>query len=192
MMGKGGSTEIRETSQEKAAAEVALEQWKLYRQELRPFEDLFIQKVGELNAEGRYDRLAGEVNLGYQQAFGHARKQTADALSASGVDPGSGKFRAALRDSVSDQVVGQIDTVNRGQSSQQESHIAGLQDVAAIGSGQKADTLGGFNDIAGAAQSRAASDAYTHINDRLALGGAVGTGIGIATRSYGTPEKKDA
>ncbi|WP_392398435.1 hypothetical protein AABD55_08140 [Edwardsiella piscicida] len=64
--------------------------------------------------------------------------------------------------------------------------------VPGIGTGQKADALSGFNDIAGAAQSRAASDAYTHINDRLALGGAVGTGIGIATRSYGAPEKKDA
>lgn len=189
-MGKGGSREIKETSQEKAAAEVAMAQWKLYQQELSPFENLFMRQVDELDKESQYTQRAGEANLGYQQAFGHARQQTADSLLATGTDPGSGKFQSALQNNTSDQLVGQIDTRNRAQSSQQDRYIAGLQDVAAIGGGQKALALSGFNDIADVAQKRATNDAYRHLNDQLALGGAVGTGLGMATRYYGMPNKE--
>ncbi|AJJ53503.1 hypothetical protein BZ17_655 [Yersinia pseudotuberculosis IP 32953] len=186
-MGKGGSgsTEIKETSQEIAAAEIAGKQWQLYQNELKPMENLFISKVDAMNNESNYDDAAGTVNLGYQQEFGKARQQTATGLAASGVDPSSGKFQSALGDIQSDQVAGQIDTTNRAQTSQQDKYVAGLQDVVAMGAGQKADALSGYSNIANQSLSKATSDAQNSLSDRQAVGQLVGAVGGVAARSYG-------
>lgn len=183
-MGKGGSTEVKETAQEKAAAEVANKQWALYTNELRPFENMFIEDVESLNDESKYDNIAGATNLQYQQQFVKAREQTAQALTSQGVDPSSGKFKGALDDLTQNQVAGQIDTTNRAQTSQQDKYISGLQDVTALGAGQKAEALSGFQSIANASGQRAAQDAQTALSNQNATRGLVGTALGAAA-SYG-------
>ncbi|ARZ00547.1 hypothetical protein AXW38_06070 [Yersinia ruckeri] len=185
-MGKGGgSTEVKETSQELAAAEIAGKQWQLYQSDLKPMENLFMDKVDGMNRESKYDDTAGTVNLGYQQAFGRARQQTAAELAASGMDPTSGKFQRALGDIQSDQVAGQIDTTNRAQTSQQDKYVAGLQDVVAMGSGQKADALSGYSNIANQSLNKASNDAQKSLGDRQAVGQLVGAASGLAARTYG-------
>ncbi|WP_228286694.1 hypothetical protein [Pectobacterium carotovorum] len=111
--GGGGSTEVKETSQQTAAADVARQQWDLYQNELKPYENLFMDKVEGLNDQQKYDGIAGDVNLGYQQEFGKARRQAADGLASAGVDPSSGKFQSTLKDVATDQVAGTIDATNR-------------------------------------------------------------------------------
>jgi hypothetical protein len=185
-MGKGGgSTEVKETSQELAAAEIAGKQWTLYQNELKPMENLFISKVDSMNNESKYDDAAGTVNLGYQQEFGKARQQAATELAASGVDPSSGKFQGTLQTLQSDQVAGQIDTTNRAQTSQQDKYVAGLQDVVAMGAGQKADALSGYSNIASQSLNKATSDAQKSLSDRQAVGQLVGAAGGLAARNYG-------
>ncbi|CQD36011.1 hypothetical protein [Yersinia mollaretii] len=186
-MGKGGSgsTEIKETSQELAAAEIAGKQWTLYQNELKPMENLFISKVDSMNNASKYDDAAGTVNLGYQQEFGKARQQAATELAAGGVDPSSGKFQGTLQTLQSDQVAGQIDTTNRAQTSQQDKYVAGLQDVVAMGAGQKADALSGYSNIASQSLNKATSDAQKSLSDRQAIGQLVGTAGGLAARTYG-------
>ncbi|HHH2128191.1 TPA: hypothetical protein ACPZUW_001063 [Yersinia enterocolitica] len=189
-MGKGGSgsTEIKETSQELAAAEIAGKQWTLLQIALKPMENLFISKVDSMNNESKYDDAAGTVNLGYQQEFGKARQQAATELSAGGVDPSSGKFQGTLQTLQSDQVAGQIDTTNRAQTSQQDKYVAGLQDVVAMGSGQKADALSGYSNIASQSLSKATSDAQKSLSDRQAVGQLVGAAGGMAARNYGVKD----
>ncbi|MBS0056970.1 hypothetical protein [Yersinia sp. Marseille-Q3913] len=185
-MGKGGgSTEVKETAQELAAAEIAGKQWTLYQNELKPMENLFISKVDNLNNASKYDDAAGTVNLGYQQEFGNARQQSATELAASGVDPSSGKFQGTQHTLQSDQVAGQIDTTNRAQTSQQDKYVAGLQDVVAMGAGQKADALSGYSNIASQSLSKATSDAQKSLSDRQAVGQLVGAAGGMAARRYG-------
>lgn len=183
--GGGGSTEIKETSQELAAAEIAGKQWTLYQNELKPMENLFMTKVDNMNNASKYDDAAGTVNLGYQQEFGKASQQAATELAASGVDPSSGKFQGTLQTLQSDQVAGQIDTTNRAQTSQQDKYVAGLQDVVAMGAGQKADALSGYSNIASQSLSKATGDAQKSLSDRQAVGQLVGAAGGLAARSYG-------
>lgn len=185
-MGKGGgSTEVKETSQELAAAEIAGKNWALYKEDLRPMENLFMDKVDNMNNESKYDDAAGTVNLGYQQEFGKARQQAATELAAGGVDPSSGKFQGTLQTLQSDQVAGQIDTTNRAQTSQQDKYVAGLQDVVAMGAGQKSDALSGYSNIANQSLSKATSDAQKSLSDRQAVGQLVGAVGGVAARSDG-------
>ncbi|MBP2845437.1 hypothetical protein J8655_08105 [Dickeya oryzae] len=182
--GGGGSTEVKETSQQMAAAEVANQQWNLYQNELKPFENLFMDKVDALNDGQKYDKIAGDVNLGYQQEFGRVRRQAADGLTAAGADPSSGKFQSALKDATTDQIAGTIDATNRAQTDQQNKYVAGLQDVQAMGSGQKADALQGYQGIAAASQKKAVSDAESSLSKQQSTKGLIGA-VGGAVASYG-------
>ncbi|WP_317177170.1 hypothetical protein [Pectobacterium sp. HCp5_1] len=184
MGGSKGSNEIKETSQQHAAADVARQQWDLYQGELKPYENIFMNKVEELNDQQKYDGIAGDVNLGYQQAFGQVRRQAADGLASAGVDPSSGKFQGGLKDIATDQVTGTIDATNRSQTDQQNKHVAGLQDVQAMGAGQKAEALQGYQGIAAASQQKAISDAESSLAKQQATKGLIST-VGGALVSKG-------
>lgn len=185
-MGKGGgSNEIQETEAQKAAADIANQQWNLYKNELSQFEDMFMDKVDDMNSQQEYDNLAGTAALGTAQAFGEVRQNMADSMASAGIDPTSGRYQDTMQDLETEQALSQTDTTNRAQSSQQDKHVAGLKDVVAMGSGQKAEALQGYSDLAANSLSKAASDAQRKWNDKQSLLGAVGTAAGMATRKYG-------
>ncbi|KFX07293.1 hypothetical protein KP22_04185 [Pectobacterium betavasculorum] len=191
MGGSKGSNEIKETSQQHAAADVARQQWNLYQNELKPYENLFMDKVEGLNEQQKYDGIAGDVNLGYQQQFRQARRQAADGLTSSGVDPSSGKFQSTLKDVATGQVAGTIDSTNRAQTDQQNKYVAGLQDVQALGAGQKAEALQGYQSIASASQQKAVSDAENSLAKVQGAQGLVGVLGGAAVRTYGLSDAKN-
>ncbi|HCL5313112.1 TPA: hypothetical protein N2G38_005533 [Salmonella enterica] len=134
--------------------------------------------VDKLNDESKYQKLAGVTNLGYQKQFGEARNQAANQLAAAGVDPGSGKFQGAINDISGEQATGQTDATNRVQSSQADKYIAGLQDVVALGSGQKADALQGYNNLAENSLRKAGMDAQAAYMRRQGNASLVGAGLG--------------
>lgn len=188
-MGKGGSNEIKETEAQKAAADVATEQWDIYKNDLQQYEDIFMDKVDDLNDEEQYDKLAGTAALGTAQAFGDARVGLADSLAAGGVDPTSGKYQEAMGALETDQALSQTDTTNRAQSSQQDKFVAGLKDVVSIGAGQKAESLAGMGDVANTSLRKATNDAQTSFQNKQAAAGLVGTLAGGAT-AYGLGQMK--
>lgn len=176
--GGGGSNEIKETSQQKAQAEIAMKQWRLYSNKLKPMENIFMGKVDKLNDEDKYQNLAGVTNLGYQKQFGDVRHQAANQLTAAGIDPGSGKFQEAMNDISGEQAIGQTDATNRVQSSQADKYVAGLQDVVALGAGQKADALQGYNSLAENSLRKAGMDAQAAYMRRQGNASLVGAGMG--------------
>ena len=188
-MGKGGSNEIQETEAQKAAASVAMEQWDLYKNDLQKYEDIFIEKVDDLNSEGEFDKLAGTAALGTAKTFGEARAGLADSMAASGADPTSGRYQEAMEGLATDQALSQTDTANRAQSSQQDKYVAGLKDVVSIGAGQKAESLAGIGDVATTSLRKATSDAQSSYQSQQATAGLVGTLAGAGT-AYGLKELK--
>ncbi|MFM4979776.1 hypothetical protein ACEUDM_09080 [Aeromonas caviae] len=188
-MGKGGSNEIKETEAQKAAAGVAMEQWGLYKNDLQKYEDIFMEKVDDLNSEGEFDKLAGTASLGAAKTFGDARKGQADAMAASGIDPTSGRYQETMAGLETDQALSQTDTANRAQSSQQDRHVAGLKDVVSIGAGQKAESLAGMGDVATASLRKSVNDAQISFQNRQATAGMVGTVLGAGT-AYGLASLK--
>jgi hypothetical protein len=189
-MGKGGgSNEIQETEAQRAAADVAREQWNLYNSDLKQYEDIFMNKVDDLNSGKQYDKLAGTAALGTAQSFGEARSGLADSMAAGGIDPTSGKYQAAMSDLETDQALSQTDTTNRAQSSQQDKYVAGLKDVVSIGAGQKAESLAGMGDVATTSLRKSVNDAQISFQNRQATAGMVGTVLG-AGASYGLSNLK--
>lgn len=183
-MGKGGSGKVEETAAQKALAEVAMQQWQLYQNELKPYEDLFMNKVDDLQREEEFDKLAGTAALGTAQSFGEARQGLADGMAAAGVDPSSGKYQEVMKALEADQALSQTDTANRAQSSQQDRYVAGLKDVVSMGQGQKAEALAGYNSLASTSLNKAAMDAQSKFNNKQAVMGLVGA-VGGAATAYG-------
>ncbi|MFL9590422.1 hypothetical protein ACKC5O_00375 [Aeromonas schubertii] len=190
-MGKGGSNEVKETEAQKALAEVAQNQWNLYKGDLQQYEDLFMDKVEDLNSEEVQEKQAGIAAIGTAQSFGHARSGLADAMASSGVDPTSGKYQETMTELETDQALSQTDTTNRAQSSQQDKYVAGLKDVASMGQGQKAEALSGYSSLASTSLHKAASDAQNKFNEKQATLGLVGA-VGGAATAYGMNSMKPA
>ncbi|WP_017411431.1 hypothetical protein [Aeromonas salmonicida] len=189
-MGKGGgSNEIKETEAQKAAAEVANEQWGIYKNDLQKYEDIFMDKVGDLNSAQQFDGIEGTAALGTAQAFGEARAGLADSFAAGGIDPSSGRYQSAMQDLETDQAQSQTDTTNRAQSSQQDRFVAGLKDVVSIGAGQKAEALAGMGDVANTSLRKTVSDAQASFQGKQATAGMVGTVAG-AGAAYGLKQAK--
>ena len=180
----GGSDEIKETEAEKAAAGVAKEQWDLYKNELSQYEDIFMDKVDDLNNESEYGNVASDANLAYSSSFTKARGNTATGLAASGVDPTSGKYKSAMDGLTEDQAVAQIDTTNKAQTDQANKYVAGLSDVVSIGAGQKAEALSGYNSIANNSLSEAITDAQMAQANSAATAGLAGAVAGGGARYY--------
>ena len=183
-MSKGGSGEVKETSLQKAQADIASEQWSTYQNDLKQYEGLFMDKVDNLNNESNYTNVAGDAATQTSSAFGQARQKTADNLAASGIDPTSGKYQASMKDITNKQVGSQIDTVSRAQNTQADKYTSGLSDVVSIGSGEKADALSGYSSVASSSAAKAASDAESAFNSHSALTNGLGTAAGMYAK-YG-------
>lgn len=177
-MGKGGSTSVKETSYQKAQADVAAEQWATYQNDLKQYEDLFMDKVDNLNDESNYVQLAGDAGVQTTSAFGDSREKLATNLMASGVDPTSGKYQAAMDDVTQSQVSSQIDTTSRAQNDQASKYTAGLSDVVALGAGQKADALEGYSSLANSSGQKAIADAEADYNSKASMLNTIGTAAG--------------
>ncbi|MEL3918125.1 hypothetical protein [Aeromonas enteropelogenes] len=188
-MSKGGSNEVQETEAQKALAEVAMNQWNLYKGGLQQYEDLFIDKVDDLDSQDVQDQLAGTAALGTTRSFGEARTGLADAMAANWVDPTSGKYQDTMAELETDQALSQTDTTNRAQSSQQDKYVAGLKDVTSIGQGQKAEALAGYSNLASTSLLKAVSDAESKIDEKQAALGLIGAVGGSAT-AYGMERAK--
>ena len=180
-MGKGGSNEVKETSYQKAQADVAAEQWATYQNDLKQYEDLFMDKVDNLNDESNYTKVAGDAAVQTTSAFGDSREKLSSNLMASGVDPTSGKYQAAMDDVTNAQVSSQVDTTSRAQNDQASKYTAGLSDVVALGAGQKADALEGYSSLATSSGNKAISDAESAYNSKASAMNSLGTAAGAYT-----------
>lgn len=183
----GGSNKVKETANEKAAAEVAKANWDLYDSELKGFEDTLIQKVGNFTSDSNMANAKSTVDVQYAGAFSDARQGTAAGLSASGVNPNSGKFKKKLSAMGVDQAITQGDTATRAQSGEQDKYIAGLQDVTALGMGQKAEALAGLSDSANLSQQKAISDSTNSFNRSAANAQLFGSLAGAGAAYAGGP-----
>lgn len=175
----GGSTEVKETSAQKAAADVAKDQWSYYQNNLKQYEDLFMDKVDNLNNESNYTKVAGDAATQTSSAFEQARENAADSMAASGVDPTSGRYQATMKDITQKQIGSQVDTVTKAQNDQTSKYTAGLQDVVSIGSGEKAEALNGYDSLASSSATKAESDAESAFNSHSALVNGLGTAAGM-------------
>ncbi|PSU66809.1 hypothetical protein C9J20_09055 [Photobacterium phosphoreum] len=189
-MGGGGKNKVEETTAQKSAAEVANRQWDIYKNDLKGFEDTFIQRVDNYNSSSNMAKTKQDTGLAYAKSFSDSRSAANKQLTASGIDPSSSKYQRTMADISSEQAIEQADTINRAQTAEQDKYMAGLQDVTAIGMGQKSDSLAGMGDVETASMRKASSDAQNAFNRRSAnnqlMGTVTGVGVSAGLREVGS------
>ncbi|MDF2185252.1 hypothetical protein O1O06_10755 [Grimontia hollisae] len=184
MGGGGGSSEVKETSHQIAASEIAQKQWEIYEKDLSQYIDVFKDRVDNFRGEANMKDREGATNLAYQSAYSEAKNNVAQELTARGVDPTSGKFKASMSEMTTEHGLRSADTVNRAQAAEQDKYIAGLSDYVAVGAGEQAEALKGISDVAALSTRKAIDDAQMSFNKRAANMQMAGAATGVGLRSY--------
>lgn len=180
----GGSTDVKETEYEKELAKVYAEEWQLYQDEIVPFENIVIQDAKDANDKAVYDDIAESTNLGYKKSFSEAKGNTLASLSASGVNPNSGKFKQTLGDISDSEASVTSDATARSQVAGQERFTGKMSNVMAMGQGQSQEATATLSDIAQSSQRKAFNDAANSRAQSDSLVGAAGAIAGAAGSYY--------
>lgn len=177
MGGGGGSKDVPESSQEKAAAEVALKRYTRYAEVYRPFEEkAFNDITSASNAANLENKVKGQMAADTAQIMAKAVPR--------GVNPGQGNLQSALGDRTRAQ--GAAASVARADGLGRDQQIGGLQAAINIGTGQQNEAQLSYEDLAGAALDENISNQVSKFNEQssktnsnmMALGAATRVGIG--------------
>ncbi len=178
----GGSSKPRKTDAEVAEEQKQAAEWARYKQVFMPFNKKLIKRLGD-EERGRSAELSG-VNAGVARSFDPAMERTATELGAKGVNPNSGRFKAASQGL----------SLSRGKAlgqalTETELTRAGRNDEAkkqgiAIGRGIQGQALGGLSTAADLAASEESNRAWADAAQKQAWGEAAGTVMGLAGSAY--------
>lgn len=159
---KGGGdppapTPIVETDQEKALAEVAKGSWDRYKTALAPFEDKFIARMQ--TTQGQADNVTGQTTAAVGRQFDDARNTMDSNMFRGGINPNSGRFKAASAGITSARgaTTGSA-TVRAGLAADDQTY-QNMQNVIKMGRGEATDATRGMSDLASDASREAANTA---------------------------------
>ena len=184
-MGKGAK-KVKETADQKAAARVGVEQWNEYAQKWAP---KIQQWAGGIAADKAVDKdiVQGITNADLAQATQGVER----GVTMTGMNPNSGramKVVAGLNDTAATAGSGAAVTATQGVESNQ---IAGLQQVANVGMGQKTEALDSMYDIAGRSVNEAINNAGFKQQSHQATTNMIMSGAGAAAGMAWDKYKKD-
>lgn len=183
MSGGGGSTEIKDTPQQKALTSIAARRFNLYQQYYVPLENQYISEVQNLTSVGKFQDVEGVVSASLNPEFQNARKMVSNNLIQQNVDPGSGKFQSAMSSVSQAQGRGMGLGAASGLSGQVDRYYQGMQNIVAMGQGQAGQAMSGLGDIAQfsgqVARAQAQGDMSEYMGKQEMAGTALGTGLGI-------------
>lgn len=183
MSGKGDN-KIKDTPEQKMLAQVGAEQWNFSQETLGPLQDLYISQVDDANSEARQQFVSGAANIGAQNAAGAAVPQMAATAQANGLNLQSSTFKGGLADTYLATATSGGDTAARGLHELQSSQVQGLQNVAAMGSGQEMQAVAGLGDVASMSAQNARSNAMNAFSRRSANLQTLGSLAGAGTSHY--------
>ncbi|MBO9492215.1 hypothetical protein J7384_17775 [Endozoicomonas sp. G2_1] len=179
----GSDTPDRETEDDKVAAEIANERYQYYQDRLVPVQNEYIADVRSLNDDSQYERVAGDTNAEFTQAFSSINDENHRALSSQGIDPNSGQAINVHSSTAAQQGQNQADAINRGQVDNQNSYVGGLQNIVALGEGQATSAQQGLQDIAANSAEVAANAAANNSYNRQQNNELASTGFGFAAET---------
>lgn len=179
-------TEVQETALEKESSRIATEQWNDYKTRFVLTENKFIASLRI--DQGDKDKVAGQIGAGIASSTGTNLEASKDSLTASGVNPNSGRATVGLGDVTTGAANRGGKAMARGSSAMDDIHYAGLQSAISLGRGQASKASLGISDIAGQQVENAISDTTNNFNQAMSKKGEtqelIGGTIGMGTAAY--------
>lgn len=192
-MGGGDAPEIEETEMQKELALIAAEKWDMSKEFIQPLEDQMIADVSRGITDAQRGTVSGAVGSSHQTQFGRAQTDASKQLSASGVDPTSGKAASTLSDlsiaAGSSRAAGEAE----GEAGLQAKQMQEEMNLINVGAGEASGAQQGMMDVTGRASEKAAHEAQTSFQESQSTQQLVGTLAGLGASYYGNkPKMTDA
>lgn len=176
----------KETPLDKEVAAIGLERYNKYVTQYVPLEQYAInQQIGP-HQKVEQQQARNYANANYQQAFGQVENKLGVSAGGQGIKPGTGRFAGMLGGINLDRGkatgLGEVDTNLAGQN-----RLAGnLQGLLDIGQGKQSGAIRSLASAADVSDKQAIMDARASAAANLAIGNAIGTGVGLVGANYYT------
>lgn len=186
MSGGGGESDntVKDTPEQRYAAQVAAEKWNYAQDRLAPLEDQYMANVEDMDSAGRMSYIRGATNQASMNNLSQGLQQVGAQLGQAGVNPNSGRWQGTQADWAEQNAQQGGETMGRAQFQQEAEQVKGLQNIVAMGAGESAQAQAGLSDIAATSARDARSTAANNFNRRSANLQLLGAAAGAAT-SYG-------
>lgn len=182
----GGGSGIQETSAQRALAQHAQLVMNDYKARWLPVQQQLAAQIEAEGKPGSWQRTeaAGKASTDTAIKFGQARGALESALTNRGAAPGSGRFDAGVAGLSASEA--KSSGLGQMMSDQQitDAYTKGLGALVSIGQGQSAEVSQGLTGQAQASGMQAEADAQAALADQMAVGGAVGTALGMGAQQY--------
>lgn len=191
-MSKGGSTQ-KETPQQKAMAEYAMNQMEDYKKRWLPVQKQLAEDIMKLRAPDSSERMkhSGQAATENEAQFDRAREQVQTGLAAAGAAPSSGKAKMAMAKMDASAAGAKGMGMTASDQAVDEAYTQGLGMLVSAGRGEKASAERGMVDVARMSSRQAASDAQLAAAEAMGRGQMVGqvAGLGLGAAMGGGPQQ---
>lgn len=185
-MSMGGGGEVKETSEERALAQIASDMTKDFDTRWKPIRGKLIADIKDAEPERR--QAMGIANAESKTAFGAANPKVEAAQTLSGARPGSGRFALSMGKLARNEGVSSGAAQMDATQATDDARTAGMLSLAQMGRGEQSQAIRGLSDVADMSSRQAYSDAARSLEDAQALQSAAGIGAGIGLSSYYSPD----
>ena len=191
MSGGGGKSDntVKDTPEQRHAAQVAAEKWNFAQSTLAPLEDQYMANVEDMDSEGRMSYIRGRANQASMGGLSKGLQQVDAQLGQAGINPNSGRWTGTQTDLAEQSAQQGGETMGRAQFQQRAEKTKGMQNIVAMGAGEATQAQAGLSDIASTSARDARNDATNSFNRRSAnlqlLGAAAGAAANYGMNNYG-------
>jgi hypothetical protein len=180
----GGGNEIEETEEQKASARVAMEKWKMYQSEFKPYEQKYFNKVERMGGEAQMGQVTRMADRAVSSQYSSAINNAGAGMASKNINPNSGLFQKEIGMLEQQKAKSRADAMSKTQLDQQGRFVSGLKSIAQMGQGQSVDAVRGLGDVAQSANSYARHSASMSTQDTISNNNLVGAGIGAGLNYY--------
>ncbi len=182
--GGGDDPEVEQTPEERELAQIAREKWQYYGEQFAPLENEYMQRVSEYGQPSQEREVVGQAAQGIQTGIDEQTDKAVSNLTASGIDPSSGKFSNTLGALAGQQGQTAGSAMNKANLGLQQQELVGMQNLVSLGQGKSTSAQAGLSEGAQQSTSEAIRESVNEWKQSQAMENLVGQGIGMAA-SYG-------
>jgi hypothetical protein len=177
----GNKDDVKETPQQRAMTEYAVNKFGDWKQRWLPVQN---NLIGQIQAMGKPDSsvrkaAAGRAATDTSMAFAKGQQGLQKTLTASGAGPGSAKFNLAVTGAGEDQAKSRAMGLTLADQQVDDAYVEGLGTLVKLGRGERAQVGDALSRMASSSARQAATDAEISAMERASTAQLVGQAAGF-------------
>lgn len=176
----GKQSGVKQTAQQRAQAEVAVQQLQDFKQRWQPVQKQLAETIIRQGERGSFQReqARGMAATDTAAQFGQAQQQVRERTEAAGLG-GSTRQKLGIAGLGDDQAISAGMGIENADQRIDDAYVQGLGQLMALGRGEKATAVQGIGQMARMSGQQAASDANMALQRRAGEAQLAGQALGI-------------